>query len=269
MYQRGRAMKVFQKDEFHFHYRDEGDPNGPPLVFSNSLGTDLRLWDQILPLLPKGLRIIRYDMRGHGLSDCPSAPYSMGGLVSDIEALMDYLKVKDSMFVGLSIGGMIGQGLATKRRDLIRSMVLSNTAAKIATPDIWRERIASIRENGMDLVADASMSRWFSPKMLAGQSKAPWHNMLRATRAEGYIGCAHAIAGTDFITPTSALRLPVMGIAGDHDSSTPADLVRETLDLIPGSQFHLIRGAGHAPCIEQPATFAKLLSDFLTSTSHI
>ena len=93
--------------------------------------------------------------------------------------------------------------------------------------------------------------------------------MLRATRAEGYIGCAHAIAGTDFITPTSALRLPVMGIAGDHDSSTPADLVRETLDLIPGSQFHLIKGAGHAPCIEQPATFAKLLSDFLTSTSHI
>ena len=93
--------------------------------------------------------------------------------------------------------------------------------------------------------------------------------MLRATRVEGYIGCAHAIAGTDFITPTSALRLPVMGIAGDHDSSTPADLVRETLDLIPGSQFHLIKGAGHVPCIEQPAKFAKLLSDFLTSTSHI
>ena len=230
-------MKVFQKDEFHFYYRDEGDPNGPPLVFSKSLGTDLRLWDQILPLLPKGLRIIRYDIQGHGLSDCPSAPYWMGGLVSDIEALMDYLKVKNSIFVSLSIGGMISQGLATKRRDLIRSMVLSNTATKIATPDICRERIASIRENGMDQIADTLMSRWFSPKMLASQSKAPWHNMLRATREEGYIGCAHAIAGTDFITPTSALRLPVTGIAGDYDSSTPADLVRETLDLIPSSQF--------------------------------
>jgi 3-oxoadipate enol-lactonase len=121
----------------------------------------------------------------------------------------------------------------------------------------------------MDQIADASMSRWFSRKMLASQSKAPWHNMLRATRAEGYIGCAHAIAGTDFITPTSALRLPVMGIAGDYDSSTPADLVRETLDLIPSSQFHQIKDAGHVPCIEQHATFARHLSDFLTSTSHI
>jgi len=98
---------------------------------------------------------------------------------------------------------------------------------------------------------------------------APWANMLRATREEGYIGCAHAISGTDFLTPTSALRLPVMGIAGDHDSSTPPDLVRETLELIPGSSFHIIRGAGHLPCVEQPVQFAQLLNDFLRATGHI
>ena len=120
----------------HIHYHEEGDPNGAPLVFSHSLGTDMRLWDAIIPSLPQGLRIVRYDMRAHGLSDCPNAPYSMGTLISDVEALLDYLNISDCLFVGLSIGGMIAQGLATKRLDLFRAMVLSNTAAKIATPTI-------------------------------------------------------------------------------------------------------------------------------------
>ena len=262
-------MQVFDKSGMHIHYRDEGDPQGAPLVFSNSLGTDMRLWDQIIPLLPQGLRIIRYDMRGHGLSDCPEAPYSMGVLISDAEALLDHLKIASCVFVGLSIGGMVGQGLASKRLDLIRAMVLSNTAAKIATKDLWQDRIDSIRKDGIGPVAGATMQRWFSPEMYGTQAMAPWANMLRATREEGYIGCAHAISGTDFLTPTSALRLPVMGIAGDHDSSTPPDLVRETLELIPGSSFHIIRGAGHLPCVEQPAQFAQLLSNFLRATGHI
>jgi 3-oxoadipate enol-lactonase len=148
-------------------------------------------------------------------------------------------------------------------------MVLSNTAAKIATQDIWQDRIDSIRTDGMGPVTDATMQRWFSPDMYGTQAMAPWANMLRATREEGYIGCAHAISGTDFITTTSTLRLPVMGIAGDHDSSTPPDLVRETLDLIPGSSFHIIRGAGHLPCVERPVQFAQLLGDFLRATGHI
>ena len=262
-------MQVFNKSGMHIHYRDEGDPQGAALVFCNSLGTDMRLWDQIMPLLPGGLRIIRYDMRGHGLSDCPAAPYSMGALISDAEALLDHLKITSCLFVGLSIGGMVAQGLARKRLDLIRAMVLSNTAAKIATQDIWQDRIDSILADGMGPVTDATMQRWFSPEMYGTQAMAPWANMLRATREEGYIGCAHAISGTDFLTPTSALRLPVMGIAGDHDSSTPPDLVRETLALIPGSSFHIIRGAGHLPCVERPERFAQLLSDFLRATGHI
>ena len=253
----------------HIHYHEEGDPNGAPLVFSHSLGTDMRLWDLIIPSLPQGLRIVRYDMRAHGLSDCPNAPYSMGTLISDVEALLDYLNISDCLFVGLSIGGMIAQGLATKRLDLFRAMVLSNTAAKIATPTIWQDRIDSIRATGISPVSDATMGRWFSPKMQASLAMSAWHNMMQATLPEGYIGCAHSISGTDFIATTSTLRLPVMGIAGDYGSSTPPNLVRETLDLTPGSIFHIIRGAGHLPCVEQLEEFLRLLTDFLSSTGHI
>jgi 3-oxoadipate enol-lactonase len=119
--QRESAMQVFEKNGMHIYYREEGDPDGAPLVFSNSLGTDMRLWDAVIPSLPQGLRVVRYDMRGHGLSDCPNAPYSMGALISDVEALLDHLNISNCLFVGLSIGGMIAQGLATKRLDLIRA----------------------------------------------------------------------------------------------------------------------------------------------------
>ena len=113
------------------------------------------------------------------------------------------------------------------------------------------------------------MSRWFSPKMQASSAMSPWQNMMRATRSEGYIGCAHAISVTDFIVTTSTLQLPVMGIATDHDGSPPSDSVRETLNLTQGSTFHIIRGAGHLPCVEQPKEFARLLTSFLESTDHI
>ena len=102
-------MRYADLEHIKLHYREDGDPNGPALVFSNSLGTDLRLWDPILPYLPKDFRIIRYDKRGHGLSECPSGPYSMGGLIRDAEALLDHLNVSNCVFIGLSIGGMIAQ----------------------------------------------------------------------------------------------------------------------------------------------------------------
>ena len=138
-------MNVAELDGLRVHYRDDGDPAGAPVVFANSLGTDLRLWDEVIPLLPAGLRLVRYDKRGHGLTDCPAGPYKMGILVSDAERLMDHLGLRDAMFVGLSIGGMIAQGLAVKRPDLVRAMVLSNTAAKIGTPEMWQQRIDGVR----------------------------------------------------------------------------------------------------------------------------
>lgn len=262
-------MHIADLGDVRLHYRIDGDPQGRPVVFSNALGTDLRLWEAVLPLLPAGLKLIRYDMRGHGLSSQPEGPYAMGALVRDAERLLDHLDVRDCVFVGLSIGGMIAQGLAVKRLDQIRALVLSNTAAKIGTKQIWEDRIAQIRSGGLESVADATMERWFGKAFRASPDLTLWRNMLTRQPLEGYIGCAAAIGGTDFYTPTSGLRLPALGIAGDVDGSTPPDLVRETLDLIPGSKFRLIRGAGHLPCVDQPAAYAEALSAFLTEIGHI
>lgn len=235
----------------------------PTVVFANSLGTDLRLWHKVLPLLPDGLRLVRYDMRGHGRSSVPPAPYSMGALIGDAEAVCDALAVRDCVLVGMSLGGMVAQGLAVKRLDLVRAMVLANTAAKVGTPELWRTRIEAVRAGGVAAVADAAMERWFSRGFRGTPDAAPWREMLTATPAEGYMGACAAIAGTDFYTPTSGLRLPTLGIASSEDTSTPPDLVRETVDLIPGSQFRLIRKVGHLSCAEDPIAFAEILAGFL------
>lgn len=262
-------MKLLDLGEVRLHYRVDGPAEGPPVVFANSLGTDLRLWDGILPHLPDGLRIIRFDKRGHGLSTCPPGPYTMGALITDTEALLDHLQVRDCVFVGLSIGGMIAQGLAVKRLDMIRAMVLSNTGAKIGTPDLWAQRIEDVRQGGIERLADAVMERWFSKSFRDTPELELWRNMLTRQEDEGYMGCCAAISGTDFYTTTASLRLPTMGIAGAEDGSTPPDLVRETTDLIPGSTCHVIRKAGHLPCVEQPEEYAVLLNRFLRDVGHV
>ena len=262
-------MKIADLGDVRLHYRIDGDPSGAPLVFANSLGTDLRLWDPILPYLPAGLRIIRFDKRGHGLSSCPPGPYSMGALVRDTERLLDHLGVKDAMFVGLSIGGMIAQGLAVKRLDLVRAMVLSNTAAKMGTKEMWQDRLETVQTKGIEALADPIMERWFGKDFRATAELELWRNMLVRQPAEGYAGCCAAIAGTDFYTPTSGLRLPTLGIAGSEDGASPPDLVRETVDLIHGSKFALIRRAGHLPCVEKPEEYAALLTTFLKETGHV
>lgn len=262
-------MKLFDAGDVRLHYRVDGPPEGAPVVFANSLGTDLRLWDPVLPHLPDGLRIIRFDKRGHGLSTCPPAPYTMGALITDTEKLLDHLGVRACVFVGLSIGGMIAQGLAVKRLDMIRAMVLSNTGARIGNTDLWNARIEAVREGGIESLADAVMERWFSKAFRATPELELWRNMLIRQEDQGYMGCCAAIAGTDFYTTTASLRLPSLGIAGAEDGSTPPDLVRETLDLIPGSQCHVIRKAGHLPCVEQPQEFATLLTRFLQEVGHV
>lgn len=261
-------MQVCDLGDIRLHWRQDGDPNGAPVVFANSLGTDLRLWDKVIPRLPAGFRYIRYDKRGHGLSDCPPGPYAMGALVRDAERLMEALGVRDAVFVGLSIGGMIAQGLAVKRLDLVRALVLSNTAAKIGTAEMWQARIAAARAGGLESLGDAVMERWFSKGFRATPELAAWRAMMVRTPLEGYVGCCAAIAGTDFYTPTSGLRLPALVIAGSEDGSTPPDLVRETAELIPGADFRLIRGAGHLPCVEAPEVYAAHLSEFLARVGH-
>lgn len=261
---------VTSSDGVKIFVRTDGadDVKAPTVVFANSLGTTLELWDQILPLLPENLRIVRFDNRGHGRSDTPEGPYAMGAMVSDAEAVCDALGVKDCVVVGLSVGGMMAQGLAVKRLDLVRGLVLSNTAAKIGNEKLWNERIKIVRERGMATVADDILSRWFSRAFRATGEVAPWREMVSAVPVAGYCGVCAAISGTDFYTPTSGLRLPTLGIAGSEDRATPPDLVRETVELIPGSEFKLLRKAGHLPCVDQPTEFGTALNAFLRRIGH-
>ncbi|MGI3184980.1 3-oxoadipate enol-lactonase [Nioella aestuarii] len=262
-------MQVMTANGVRLNWREDGDPTGLPVVFANSLGTDLRLWDQILPLLPSGLRIIRFDKRGHGLSDCPPAPYAMDDLISDTEALLDGLGISECVFVGLSIGGMIGQGLAARRPDLIRALVLSNTAAKMGDAAMWQTRIDAIRAGGIEALADAVMERWFSPAFLSRPELTAWRNMLTRTPVEGYIGCCQAIAGADLSNTTRGLTLPTLAIAGSADGASPPDLVQGTAAMIEGSQFEVIDGAGHLPCVEEPAAYADLLMAFVKEYADV
>ena len=265
----GTPMQVTDIGDVRVHYRDEGPRDAPAVVFANSLGTDLRLWDKVVPLLPAGLRLVRYDKRGHGLSSCPEGPYAMGALVRDAERLMDHLGLRDTVFVGLSIGGMIAQGLAVKRLDLVRGMVLSNTAAKIGTREMWDARIDAVRADGIGALANGIMDRWFSRAFRDTVELAAWREMLVRQPLEGYAGCCAAIAGADFLPSTATLTLPTLAIAGTEDGATPPDLVRETADLVKGSRFHLMRGAGHLPCVEKPQEYADTLTAFLREIGHV
>lgn len=256
-------------NDLRLHYLEEGDRSGPPVVFAHALGTDLRLWDTVLPLLPPGLRLIRLDLRGHGGSDVPDAPYAMGALIRDVESALDVLSVRDAVFVGLSLGGLIAQGLAVKRPDLIRALVLSNTAAKIGTPSVWAQRIAAVRQDGMHSVSEATLARWFPRPFRDGAEAAVWRQRLEATPVEGWIGAASAIAGTDLYTTTATLMLPTLVIAGSEDGSTPPDLVRETAELIRGHRFALLRRTGHLPPVDRPDAFAATLGTFLQEIGHV
>ncbi|MCU4653325.1 3-oxoadipate enol-lactonase [Roseibacterium sp. SDUM158016] len=262
-------MDCIAFDDVTLHVRQDGTPGGPPVVFGNSLGTDMRLWDDVVARLPAGLHMVRYDKRGHGLSTCPPAPYSMGALIRDAERLIEALDLRDVVFVGLSIGGMIAQGLAAKRLDLVRAVVLSNTAPKIGTRALWDERIAQVETEGLSAMSDAIMTRWFSKPFRESDAVSPWRRMVETTPAAGYAGCSAAIAGTDFYTTTAALRLPAQVIAGDADGSTPPDLVQEMAGLIPGARYDLIRGAGHLPCVEKPDEYAAILMRFLGEIGHL
>ncbi len=248
--------------DISLHYQLTGPDDGLPVVFSNGLGLRLEMWDPLLPHLPADWRILRYDRRGHGCSEVSPPPYTMGQLVRDTEALLDHLHMRACLFVGLSLGGMVAQGLAVKRPDLIRALVLSNTAARIATKEVWEDRANLARAEGLQALVVPTLTRWFTPAFRESPAVTPWREMFLAAPLDGWLGGAAAIAGTDFYTTTAALTLPTLGIAGDRDGSTPADLVRETIDLVAGAEFALIRRAGHLPHVEQPEAYAELLTRF-------
>lgn len=260
-------MTLVYLPDLRLNARLDGPETGAPLVLIHALGLDHQIWQPLIARLPQH-RILSFDLRGHGASDCPPAPYKMGSLILDTERLITHFGLKDTVVIGLSIGGMIAQGLAVKRLDLVRGLVLSNTAARIGTEGQWQSRIALVRAHGLGAIHDATMERWLGRAWRDSPALAALSARFLSTRPEGWIGAAAAIAGTDFYETTATLRLPTLAIAGSHDGSTPADLIRETADLIPGHQFSLIQGAGHIPIAEQPEAYATTIRDFLTRIGH-
>ncbi|MDO5647505.1 3-oxoadipate enol-lactonase [Paracoccus sp. (in: a-proteobacteria)] len=251
------------------HIADQGPQDAPALIFSNSLGTDFRVWDALIPHLPAGLRLVRYDKRGHGLSRENDGPYRISTLADDAAALIAHLRLTRPVFVGLSIGGLIGMDLAARYPGLLAGLVVSNSAAKIGEPQMWRDRIAMIRAEGLASIAVPTMDRWFSPEFRRAGRDAAWSRMLARQPKGGYIACCEAIAGADLRDAAAGLALPVQCIAGAHDGATPPELVRATADLIPGARFALIPDAAHIPCVETPAAHAAIITDFLKETGHV
>jgi 3-oxoadipate enol-lactonase len=263
-------MRIARLTNADIHWREDGDPNGAPVVFANSLGTDLRLWDKVIDRLPEeGYRYIRFDKRGHGLSSCPSDAYSMTDLVIDLEELLDHIGVSQSSLVGLSIGGMIGQLLAHRQPDRMTRLILACTAAKMGTADMWQARITAVHKGGVESIADAVLDRWFSGPFRHSDECIAWRNMLNRTPADGYIGCSEALAATDLTATTSELTLPVLGLAGSEDLASPPAQVKATTDLIRDSRFVEIDGAGHLPCVEQADVFTAHLKNFLKESAHV
>jgi 3-oxoadipate enol-lactonase len=262
---------AFQRvNDVVLHYDDGGDSARPALVFSNSLGTDFRIWDGVVARLNDRYRIVRYDKRGHGLSEATPAPYAMTDHVDDLAALLDHLGIERAAVVGLSVGGMIAQGLAARRPDLVAVLVLSNTAHKIGTEARWNERIEAVKANGIPSISDGIMKLWFTPEFRSPGNAAftGYKAMLDRSPLEGYVGTCAALRDADLTESTRALRIPVLCIVGDHDGSTPPDLVRSTADLIRGAQFRIVENAGHIPNVERPEAVADLIATFLKQARY-
>jgi 3-oxoadipate enol-lactonase len=247
------------------HHQILGRPDGPALVFINSLGSDFRIWQEVAPAFLDRYRVVLYDKRGHGLSDAPPAPYAMDDHASDLIALLDRLKIDSAALVGLSVGGMIAQRMAMRAPQRVRALALCCTAARIGTADTWAERIAAVERGGIEPIAEAVLQRWFTPSFRETRADecAGWRNMLVRTPAHGYAGTCAAIRDADLTSDAARIGAPTLCVAGDQDGSTPPDLVRGTAGLIPGARFELIRSAGHIPCVEQPAALARLLDHHL------
>ena len=237
----------------------------PVIVFSNSLGTDFRIWDDCVADLSADFAILLYDKRGHGLSSLGTPPYAIDDHVSDLAGLIDHLGITSATICGLSVGGLIAQGLYHKRPDLVNGLILCDTGAKIGDTQMWNNRMAIVKEGGLDAIVEGNMQRWFSPAFHRNRASelAGYSNMFTRTPEGGYLGTGAAIRDADFRDQAPQIDVPTVCVVGDQDGATPPALVKSTADLIPGSGFEVIANAGHIPCAEQPAAVVKIIRSLM------
>jgi 3-oxoadipate enol-lactonase len=246
------------------HYRIDGNPVRPCLVLSNSLGTDLSMWDAQTESLAADFFVLRYDTRGHGRSTHDGAPLTIERLGSDVLALLDHLGIDKAAFCGISLGGLTGQWLGIHAPERIRKLVLANTAARIGNVDGWSARATQVCQNGMGATADGAPARWFTQDFIAGapDTVARMVRTLRAQDAEGYAACCNALAEADLRADVSNIAVPTLVIAGEHDPVTTVADGEWLRERIPDARMATVP-ASHISNIEAGAEFTAILSEFL------
>jgi len=255
-------MKI-EANSIQINYELSGIKQAPVVVLSHSLACSLMMWDPQLELLEAHFRVLRFDTRGHGESSAPQGPYTLEQLVDDAIGLLDGLDIERVLWVGLSMGGMIGQGIALNHSNRLESLVLADTASII--PDeaqpVWQERIDAVRNQGMQAVAESTLERWFTPNYL--KQNPPEIEQIRrqilATPVDGYIGCSEAIRRLNYLEELSAIRTPTLIMVGADDPGTPVAASEAMHARIKGSNLVVIPEAAHLSNIEQKEVFNSSL----------
>ncbi len=261
-------MMLIEANGIKVHCELSGNEQLPVVVLGHSLACSMLMWTPQLEPLASAFRVLRYDTRGHGGSDAPPGAYTLSQLVDDVIGLLDKLAIDRVHWVGLSMGGMIGQGMALSHSDRLESLVLADTAAII--PDeaqpIWQERIDAVRREGMAAVAESTLQRWFTPNYL--NRKLPEIDQIRQqilmTPVAGYIGCSEAIRRLNYIDQLAAIQTPTLIMVGADDPGTPVAASEAMHARIPGSKLKVIPAAAHLSNIEQAEIFNTHLLRFLS-----
>lgn len=248
------------------HYAFDGPADAPVALFGNSLGTNFHLWDDVVPGLAHTVRVLRYDLRGHGLTDAGDGQaYTVEQLAGDAVALLDALGIERAHYVGLSIGGLIGQALAAAHPARVDALVLCATATSIGPAAVWDERIAEIRADGLRAIAPGVMQRWFTPRTHAERPELVrgFTNMLERTSVRGYVGCAYAVRDADLLEADAAIRCPTLVVSAAQDPATPPSNGQVLRDAIPGARFEIVDGSAHIIPADAPAAFERVVAGFL------
>jgi 3-oxoadipate enol-lactonase len=236
------------------HHRLEGPEGAPALVFANSIGTNLELWDAQMPAFAPRFRVLRYDQLGHGRSEVPAGPYTVELLARELLALLDCLEIERASFCGLSLGGTVGMWLGANAPKRIDRLVLAGTSAYLGPPERWIERAALVRGEGTEPIADATMDRWFTPAF-AGID--PYRTQLVATPSEGYAACCDALAAWDFRDTLDSVSAATLVLVGGDDPATPPDQAQLIAEGIPRARLLVVPHAAHLLNVEQPETFNR------------
>jgi len=247
------------------HHRLEGPADAPVVVLSNSLGTSLEMWESQLPALAERFRVLRYDQRGHGASPAPRGPYTVAELAGDALALLDRLGLGRVSWCGTSLGAMTGMWLAVNEPERIDRLALCCTSAHVGPPEMWAERAATVRSEGMEAILDAQLDRWFTPEFRASGAEALERTRrgLVTAAPEGYASCCEAIAQFDMRAQLGSIRARTLVIVGGDDQATPPDHGRLIADSIDSARFVLVDGARHLAGVERPGPVNQALLEHL------